>query len=154
MKRLFSFILMAATCAMALACHPKEDEVMLIAEYIGTIESTCTEDSSGGYFGFNIDVGLYSDNTCLLRTAVVLEDKFTLDAVKYLACYYRNLTDYGFNLVDVQDNLVATANFSGPASYPEAEILLNWVSPISPEWSSYADIYGWEKPCRMILYNH
>jgi len=144
---------MAVTCAMALACQPKEDEVVLIAEYIGTIESTWTEEPSG-YSGFNVDIGLYSDQTCLLRTAVVLEDQYTLDAVKYLACYYRNLTDYGFNLVDAQDNLVATANFSGPASYPEAEILLNWVTPICPEWSLYADIYGWEKPCRMILYNH
>jgi hypothetical protein len=153
MKRLFTFILVAATFAMAVACQPKEDEVVLVAEYLGTIETTQTEDPFG-YSGFNIDIGLYSDNTCLLRTAVVLADKYTLDAVKYLTCYYKNMTNNGFNIVDGNDNLVATANFSGPATYPEAEILLNWVTPICTEWTAFADIYGWEKPCRMTQYYH
>ena len=151
MKRLFTFILVAATFAMAVACQPKEDEVVLVAEYLGTIETTQTEDPFG-YSGFNIDIGLYSNNTCLLRTAFVLADKYTLDAVKYLTCYYRNMTTNGFNIVDANDNLVATANFSGPATNPEAEILLNWVTPICTEWTSFADIYGWEKPCRMTRY--
>jgi hypothetical protein len=62
------------------------------------------------------------------------------------------MTTNGFNIVDANDNLVATANFSGPATNPEAEILLNWVTPICTEWTSFADIYGWEKPCRMTRY--
>ena len=150
MKRLFSLLLLVAACFLLQACPNTDEDVTLLTEYFGSIESESHDDPMG-YSGFNVNFLIYSDYHCILRTALILEDQWTLDGVRHRNCRVI-VKDEGFDLVDAEGKIIATATYCGPSLAPQSQILLDWTDPICPEWEEFAETYGWHTPCTMFQY--
>ena len=149
MKRIFSILTLTAALFLLPACNPIHNDVTLLVEYLGNIQTT-TPATPLGYSGFNVNFAVYSDYSCLLRTAVILEDNWTLDGVRHRNCKVV-VNDHGFTLTDGSGTVIASATYCGPSMAPESEIELDWTTPICPEWEEYADIYGWSTPCELYV---
>ena len=151
MKRLLSFLLLTVlSCAVLDSCEHMSGPSYL-GEYAGEIRTTIADDPMTPA-GFYVDLALFDDNTCVLMTAVILEDNYTLDATHYQNFRYGNISEAGFDVIDGSGVVVATARYCGPFNFPEGVIDLSWSGPICPEWTSYAIPYGWDPPCRMTYY--
>ena len=152
MKRLLSFVFVTALfCAILNSCEHMSGP-SYIGEYAGHIESTIMEDPTA-FAGFYIDMALYDNNTCNLMTAVILEDNYTLDEVRHQNLRYGNVRETGFDVLDSSGAVVATATYCGPFNVPDAIIELRWNGAICPEWTQYAETFGWHQPCTMAFYN-
>jgi hypothetical protein len=152
MKRLLSFLLLAVlSCTVLDSCQHMSGP-SYIGEYAGHIQTTITDDPMA-LSGFYVDLSLFDDNTCVLMTAVILEDNYTLDAVRYQNFKYGNVSEAGFDVINGSGVVVATARYCGPFNFPEGEINLTWDGIICSEWGRYAVPYGWDQPCHMNYYS-
>lgn len=151
MKRFLSLLLLTVlSCTVLDSCEHMSGPSYL-GEYAGEIRTTIADDPMAPA-GFYVDLTLFDDNTCVLMTAVILEDNYTLDAARYQNFKYGNVSETGFDVIDGAGLLVASARFCGPFNFPEGEIDLSWDGQICPEWVSYAEPYGWNPPCHMTYY--
>ena len=151
MKRLLTFFLLTALSCSVLASCEHMSGPSYLGEYAGTILST--RENPSAYAGFRVDVALYDNNSCLLCTAVILEDNHTLDQVRYQTLQYGNVSEAGFDIINGSGAVLARASYCGPLNFPEGEILLSWNGEICPEWTKNAEASGWSQPCRMMYYN-
>lgn len=147
MKHFLSILSISLLCCFSLtSCEEPEDETIVLAEYMGSIETTI-QPNPFAPVGFNIYFALYNNSACLVRTGIIQEDNYTLDRVRYFTYRYLE-TDEGFNIVDGVGTIVAEARYCGPSTAPKTEIMLDW-DYLCDEWYDYAETYGWTKPCHM-----
>ena len=150
MKRILSILFLTAACFLLQACPNTDEDVTILTAYFGSIRTTQKDDLMW-YSGFNVYFEIYSNYTCILRTAVILEDEWTLDCVRHHNSYVV-VKDNGFDLTDNSGAIIATATYCGPATAPQSQIQLDWTDPICPEWKQFAEIFGWQTPCEMAQY--
>jgi hypothetical protein len=151
MKRLHSFLLLTVLSCTLLGSCERTDSPSFVGEYSGYIQSTIMDDPYA-YSGFYVVLDLYDDNTCVLTTAVILEDNYTLSNVRQQVFQYGHASETGFDIYNNSGLVVAKAVYSGSASNPKEIIDLSWEGLICPEWGHFAVPCGWELPCRMAYY--
>ena len=147
--RLWPLLLTSLACLLTpfffTSCE--DDGPAYVSEYSTKIRSTKTL-SSAPYYGFYINFTIYDDNSCLLYTALMVEEN-SMTGSKF----YKNYTiefEMGGKKFVLRDKETGAIVMNGERTKTEMSgddaFLVDWTDDLFSDWKEYAYDLGWEKP--------